>query len=93
MDNIARNAMLAKQAGVSYGKWMAMQEPVKVTEKSIPEGWVKCECCGKPFKKSHGKRFCDIECRRKAYEAKAKVIHADYYRRTKAKMKSCPQCP
>lgn len=27
LDNLARNAMLARNAGVSYGKWMAMQVP------------------------------------------------------------------
>ena len=29
MDNLARDAMLAKQANMSYGRWKAMQEPVK----------------------------------------------------------------
>lgn len=71
MDRLARNAMLAKQAGMSYGKWKAMQPLVKVEEVTVPEGWRKCEYCGKPFKRKSGKRFCDDVCRRKAYQPRA----------------------
>lgn len=72
MDNLAREAMLAMQAGMSYGKWKAMQEPVAVGEKPIPDGWQKCEKCGKPFKSGKGKRFCDEICRRTAYDESGK---------------------
>lgn len=81
MDRLAMNAMLARQAGMSYGKWKAMQKPIKVEEKPIPEGWQKCEHCGKPFKKKQGKRFCDIYCRQKAYEPREKEIKLEYRRK------------
>lgn len=81
MDRLARNAMLAKQAGMSYGKWKALQPIVKVEEKSVPEGWRKCEHCGEPFKGKSGKRFCDVYCRQKAYEPRAKEIQLEYMRK------------
>ena len=81
MDNLARDAMLARQAGLSYGRWKAMQKPVKVTESPIPDGWRKCEFCGKPFKKSHGKRFCNIDCRNKAYKPRENELKAEHMRK------------
>ena len=68
MDRLAKNAMLAKQAGMSYGKWKAMQPRVEVDAPAIPDGWRPCEYCGKAFKGKNGKRFCDIECRTIAYK-------------------------
>ena len=85
MDRLARNAMLARQAGMSYGKWKAMQQPVKVENKPVPEGWRKCEYCGKPFKKKSGKRFCDVYCREKAYEPRAKEIQLGYMRKYRSR--------
>ena len=81
MDNLAREAMLARQAGMTYGQWKAMQPKQTEVKKEIPEGWIECEYCGQPFKKSYGKRFCDIYCRTKAYEPKSKVMQADYRKR------------
>lgn len=74
MDNIARVAMLAKEAGVSYCKLMAMNQNTSVNvNHEIPEGWKACEHCGKPFKPHCGQRFCDMECRNKAYAEKIKA--------------------
>ena len=85
MDVLAMEAMLAKQAGMSYGRWKAMQEPQEPKEKELPDGWLKCERCGQPFKKKAGKRFCDLDCRMKAYEAQLKIKNAERYRRSKQK--------
>ena len=70
MDRLARNAMLARQAGLSYGKWKALQPIVPVEKKPIPEGWKECERCGKPFKPGPRQRFCELYCRVQAYEEK-----------------------
>lgn len=69
MDRLALNAMLARQAGMSYGKWKAMQKPIEVQKEAIPDGWQVCEWCGKPFKPKTKKkqRFCEIGCQKKAY--------------------------
>lgn len=87
MDRLARNAMLARQAGMSYGKWKAMQQPVKVEEMPIPEGWRKCEYCGEIFKRTQGRRFCDLECRRLAYRKKENAIQREYQRKRRARLK------
>ena len=73
--------MLARQAGMSYGKWKALQ-PVVITEaRPIPEGWKPCEYCGKPFKpKGGGQRFCDPGCRDQAYEKRGNQKRAEYMR-------------
>ena len=71
MDKLAKDARKAKQAGLSYGQWKAMQPRVTVKKQEIPDGWQACECCGKPFKpKGGGQRFCDIDCREKSYKAR-----------------------
>ena len=83
MDELSRDAMLAKQAGMSYGKWRALQPPEKEKVKEIPNGMVKCEICGKLFKKRGTKRFCDTVCREMAYRDKTRELNAEYYRRKK----------
>lgn len=66
MDRLARNAMLARQAGMSYGKWKAMQTPVVIIKK--PEGLV-CKYCGKTFPKNkyRARAYCSDYCK---YNAK-----------------------
>jgi hypothetical protein len=67
-DKLAQDVAKATAANMSYGRWKAMQPPVKpVKEEKIPEGWKKCEYCGKLFKTRGSKRFCEVECREKAY--------------------------
>ena len=67
-DKLAQEVRQAIAAGMSYGKWKAMQPVVAIDPKAIPDGWKACEYCGKGFKPTQGKRFCDIECRRVAYK-------------------------
>lgn len=78
MDKLAWENAQALACHMSYGKWKAMQQPVKIDKDAIPEGWVKCEYCGKPFKKKHNKRFCDVYCRSQAYYEKEKEIKEKY---------------
>lgn len=67
-DKLAREVSQAIAAGMSYGKWKAMQPRVEKKEQDIPDGWKACEHCGKPFKAKYGgKRFCGAECREEAY--------------------------
>ena len=66
-DNLAMEAMAAKRAGMTYGKWKGLQSPVKI-EKKIPEGWNICEYCGKAYKPKtkRPQKFCQPYC---AYRA------------------------
>ena len=68
MDKLAQDAAAALAAGMSYGKWKAMQTPVAIEKKEeTPEEWRTCKCCGKPFKPNkYGKRqlYCEVECQK-----------------------------
>lgn len=86
MSELSRDAMLARQAGMSYGKWRALQPPEVKKEKQTPEGWAECEQCGKLFRKQRTKRYCDFDCRRKAYAEREKALYAERYRRKKERM-------
>ena len=62
MDKLAWENAQALAAGMSYGKWKAMQDPVRI-EKKTPEGWMKCRYCGKEFPPKTSKIYCDDYCR------------------------------
>jgi hypothetical protein len=80
VDKLAQDASKAIAAGMSYGKWKAMQQPVK-TENGLPEGWKICPQCGKKFKAGKNKKFCEAYCRNMAYYDKEREIEkARYYR-------------
>ena len=83
MDELSRDAMLAKQSGMSYGKWRSLQPPEKEKVKVIPKGMMKCEYCGNLFKKFGQKRFCDAGCRDLAYKGRASELRAELYRKHK----------
>lgn len=51
--------------GVHYGRWKALQEPVKIVPRTeTPDGWRKCEWCGTPYKPSNKgvQKFCQAYC-------------------------------
>lgn len=87
MDRLARNAMLARQAGMSYGKWKAMQPIVEVKKKPVLEGWEGCKYCGEFFEGKQGKKFCSDDCRREAYREKNNAFSREYQRRLRARLK------
>jgi hypothetical protein len=68
MDNLAMNAMLASQAGMSYGQWKAMQ-PVVEVERTPDERERVCQYCGKTFllKTKRERKFCDAHCQKEAW--------------------------
>ena len=81
MDKLSREVAQALACGMSYGKWKAKQEPVKIVKQEYPADWRLCEHCGKPFKPVQGKRFCDIYCRDRAYRKKQNEIMREYMRK------------
>lgn len=78
-DNLSIDAYKARQAGLSYGQWKALQQPEKIDPK-IPQGFKTCEYCGRQYKPYRGsQRFCCWDCQRNAayekrYIAKNKRI-------------------
>ena len=82
-DKLAQDAAKALAAGLSYGKWRAMQQPVEI-EKGIPEGWKVCPQCGKAFKSVKGKKiFCEPYCRNMAYHDRELEIQRTRHQRRK----------
>ena len=90
MDNLAREAMLAKEAGMSYGRWKAMQPAVEIVEPNeLPPGWKSCNYCGKPFKKKSGHQvYCSMDCRNGGYAIKEREIKRRYLARKKEQMEN-----
>ena len=88
MDRLARNAMLARQAGMTYGKWKALQPIAPLEPKPIPEDWRKCEECGTPFEPRGGKRFCCDRCREKHGWKKKSQKRAEYMRLYRAEKRA-----
>ena len=68
MDNLARNAMLARQADMSYGKWKALQPIVPIKPKEVDESKMKsCPWCGKKFEcKKPNQKYCEPYCQTRA---------------------------
>lgn len=66
-DALAMDAVKAKKAGMSYGRWKAMQTVVE-KPKGIPDGWKVCEYCGKPFKPKNKRprKYCELFCQQQA---------------------------
>ncbi|MBQ2785850.1 MAG: hypothetical protein IJF02_05055 [Oscillospiraceae bacterium] len=83
-DKLAQEVAQALACGMSYGKWKAMQDPVKI-EKKLPEGWKACEWCGKHFKPKTARpqKYCEVNCQRAA----SKLRHNEYMSVRREKMK------
>ena len=80
MDNLARDAIAARAAGTSYGKWKTMhpQTMERRDEPLIPEGAnaVRCKICGKRFVKSRKHLvYCSQECSAEGYKQKTAECH------------------
>ena len=54
--------------GVRYGAWRAATGglPLDDREKPLPDGWRKCEQCGKPFKPYNAQKYCQEYCQHRA---------------------------
>ena len=88
-DKLAQDVSKAIAAGMSYGKWKAMQDnPVKVKE-GIPEGWLVCQYCGKPFKPKTKRRqfYCEAGCQVQAQYKRDRAKMAQYKKEWRAKQK------
>ena len=89
MDKLAQEAAKAKAAGMSYGRWKAMQ-PVKTTKavKKIPEGMKECPHCGRLFTPHNGKhKFCEPYCRIEASFEKRREQKTEWERKKRQQKK------
>lgn len=70
MDNLAKDAARALEAGMSYGKWKAEHPHTKGDEIVIepPKPTKPCKVCGKAMPlRGHARSYCSDEC---AFEGK-----------------------
>ncbi len=68
-DQLAKDAAAALAAGMSYGRWKAMQDPVQIYKKQdLEPGWRLCAWCGRPFKPkiNRNQLYCEVYCQRTA---------------------------
>lgn len=94
-DKLAQDAAAALAAGMSYGKWKAMQgNPVVIKKQEIvPDGWLICKHCGEPFKpKTKRKQFycgawCQSTASRERNEEKLKEYRKAYDKKRWAERK------
>ena len=79
-DRLSQEATLAIAAGMSYGKWKAMQPLIDMPTEKISDCRTRaCQRCGILFllnKKGNGvKKFCSDDCRDRFYrERKAQIV-------------------
>lgn len=69
MDNLAKCMIQCKKDGYGchYGACRAAQGGVfLMKEDTIPEGWKKCEYCGKLFKPYNKQKHCELHCQERA---------------------------
>lgn len=76
IDRLAQESTMAIAAGMSYGKWKALQTPT-VIEKPKEKPGIRCVCewCGKEFiqRDNRRRKYCGDTCRmsanyRRSYE-------------------------
>lgn len=67
MDKLSREVAMAREAGMSYGKWKAMQPVVAPTPKRVGRA-VVCAYCGKEFIQytKNQRKYCDDLCKGRA---------------------------
>ena len=99
LDKLSRDMIECEKAGYGchYGAWYAATHPIKTvpavptvpTEKPIPEGWLVCQWCGKPFmpKTKKKQKFCEPMCRYEYDKEKYKAYRASYKKEWTAKQK------
>ena len=92
MDQLTRDCIAARKAGMTYGKWKALHpgvvpvaepEPEEVPEE-MPKRAVRiCPICGGNVPSDmHGSvKYCSVECKYEFIRRKQR----DYYRRKKAR--------
>ena len=79
MDNLAREAMIAREANMSYVKWKSLQKPVPIAKPLVPEGWKECIGCGDAFCPKNGyQKYCGIDCQRRTQQRKHRERQRKY---------------
>lgn len=77
-DRLDRESKMATDAGLSYGKWKALQPPDEPMPPEKPKYLIEktCEFCGKTFYRKDNIRvkYCSPECQYNAKVEKEKLF-------------------
>lgn len=98
LDKLSRDAAAARAAGMTYGKWKALQpaQPATASEEVRPTGKYEFTCafCGKKFYRSDRtpRKYCSDDCRDSGYRA-TKSEREKAQRRMKHDNCTASQCP
>ena len=90
IDKLSQEVSMALAAGMSYGKWKAMQPVKDVSEKAVavPKNMKQCPHCKKMFSPSNGKqKFCEPFCQKEAYKDKNRMMCAENARRKRERQR------
>jgi hypothetical protein len=90
MDQLTLDSIAAQKAGMSYGKWKALQPLVQV--KAAPDDAEKvCEICGReiPFRGRGSGREKKYTCSDRCAEERHRRLAAANYRNKKAMRTGC----
>lgn len=73
MDRLAIESDMALKAGMSYGKWKALNKPVEIVmpeRKNVMKR--TCEYCGDEYWASdrRARKYCGVDCMKKASQKK-----------------------
>lgn len=89
-DRLAKDVAAALASGMSYGRWKALQKRVEIKKKEeIPEGWLVCKNCGKPFKpkSKRPQLYCEASCQVEAERVRNRERRNKYSKEWRAKKK------
>lgn len=77
-DKLTQENAMALAAGMSYGKWKALQNPTVIVKPRQPE-YGSCIHCGKPFDRpgSPQRKYCNEDCRLAARDKRKQERRAE----------------
>ena len=90
-DKLAQDAAAALAAGMSYGKWKALQcNSTAKVEQSVPDGWLVCNYCGKAFKPKTKRKqlYCEPVCQAAASRERCRENYNAYKRAYNARKRA-----
>lgn len=65
MDQLTKDCIAARKAGLSYGKWKALQAPQKPKKEKEKHSDKFCRVCGAMIPKTSKRMaFCSYDCQR-----------------------------
>ena len=93
LDKLSLDMIECEKAGYGchYGAWKAAQGYKPIEKKTgVPDGWLVCQYCGKPFKPKtrRPQKFCEPNCQSQAYLDANRHKSANYMKEYRERKRS-----